>query len=218
MLKLNLGCGPIHAAGWINVDGSRRAWFASRLAPIDRWLVRRGVWPPTEFSAATCFADLRRPLPWPDGAAGAIYLGEMLEHLTRAGAMRLLHECFRVLAVGGLLRLRVPDNAHFWRSYLEEYDAQRARPRAEWTDTHARWVEMFFRDICVRRQWVGSFAHFHKWMWDEVSLTVALERVGFTGVERRAFLDSAISDIAALEVREDLTLEATKSPAAGRTK
>jgi predicted SAM-dependent methyltransferase len=141
---------------------------------------------------------------------GAIYLGEVLEHLTRAQALNLLHECWRVLCPGGVLRLRVPDNARFWRSYLRDYDAVRARPRSEWTDAHARWVDMFFRDIAVGRRWVASLTHFHKWMWDEVSLAVALERVGFTTVERRAFLDSAIPDIAAVEVREDLNLEATK--------
>src|SRR5262249_14378429 len=67
VLKLNLGCGPIQPAGWANLDGSRRAWFASRLPFADRWLVRCGLWPPTEFSAATGFVDLRRPLPWADG-------------------------------------------------------------------------------------------------------------------------------------------------------
>ena len=210
MLKLNLGCGPVQPAGWANIDGSLRAWFVSRLPSVDRWLVRWRLWPPTEFTAATAFVDLRKPLPWADEAASAIFLGEVLEHLTRDDAGRLLRECFRVLCPGGVLRLRVPDNARFWRNYLAAYDAMHARPRAEWTDAHARWVEMFFRDVCVQRRWVGSFTHFHKWMWDEVSLTVALERAGFTAVGRRAFLDSAIPDIAAVEVREDLTLEASK--------
>lgn len=210
MLKLNLGCGAIQPAGWVNVDGSRRAWLASRLPMLDRWLVRLRVCAPTEFGAATRFADLRRPLPWQSGSVSAIYLGEVLEHLARDEALRLLRECWRVLCGGGVLRLRVPDNVRFWRNYLAEYDAARARPRREWSDAHARWVEMFFRDVCVRRQWIGSFTHFHKWMWDEVSLSIALERVGFTGVARRAFLDSAIPDVAAVEMREDLNLEATK--------
>ena len=210
MLKLNLGCGPIQPAGWANLDGSRRAWFASRLPFADRWLVRCGLWPPTEFSAATGFVDLRRPLPWADEAANAIYLGEVLEHLAPDDAQRLLRECLRVLCAGGVLRVRVPDNARFWRNYLAEYDAVHARARAEWSDAHARWVEMFFRDVCVPRRWLGSFTHVHKWMWDEVSLTVALERAGFGAVERRAFLDSAIPDVAAVEVRDDLIIEATK--------
>src|SRR5262249_8695383 len=125
---------------------------------------------------------------------------------------RLLRECLRVLCAGGVLRVRVPDNARFWRNYLAEYDAVHARARAEWSDAHARWVEMFFRDVGVPHRWLGSFTHVHKWMWDEVSLTVALERAGFGAVERRAFLDSAIPDVAAVEVRDDLIIEATKPP------
>jgi predicted SAM-dependent methyltransferase len=210
MLKLNLGCGPVHAAGWVNVDGSRRAWVASRLPSVDRWLVRRKLWPPTEFGPTTMFTELRHRLPWADAAAEAVYLGEVLEHLTRADALRLLDECARVLRAGGVLRVRVPDNVRFWRNYLTEYDAIRARPRAEWSDAHTRWVEQFFRDIAVRRTWVGSFGHFHKWMWDEVSLTLALGRAGFVDVERRAFLDSAIADVAAVEMRDDLIMEARK--------
>jgi hypothetical protein len=50
-------------------------------------------------------------------------------------------------------------------------------------------------------------------MWDEVSLTLALEGVGFTGVRRRALFDSAIADVTAVETREDLTMEGAK-PAA----
>jgi SAM-dependent methyltransferase len=211
-LKLNLGCGPVQPPGWVNVDGSRRAWVASRLPLIDRLLVRCGVWPPTEFSPATHFADLTRPLEWPDGSASAIYLGEVLEHLRHADGLRLLAECLRVLAAGGILRLRVPDNARFWRNYLREYDAVHSQPRARWDDAHARWIGMFFADVSVSPRWFRSWKHYHKWMWDEVSLTVALERTGFAAVERRGFLDSAIPDVAAVETREDLTLEATKPP------
>jgi predicted SAM-dependent methyltransferase len=214
--RLNLGCGAVHAPGWINVDGARRAWVASRVPLLDHVLVRLRVWPPTEFSAATYFADLRRPLPWRTASASAVYLGEVLEHLVHEDAVRLLHECFRVLCSGGVLRLRVPDNARFWRNYVDQYDAVRALPRSAWNDAHARWVEMYFREICVRRQWLGSFTHFHKWMWDEVTLSVALTRIGFADVERRAFLDSAIPDVAAVEVRDDLQIEATKPSVVGR--
>ena len=210
MLKLNLGCGPVQPPGWVNVDGSRRAWVASRLSLLDRLLVRTGIWPQTEFDRHTHYANLLRDWPWGAGSAQAIYLGETLEHFTRDDAVRLLGKCFGVLSSGGVLRLRVPDGARFWANYLREYDAARSRPRGEWGDAHTRWVGMFFEYICVRRPWLGSFGHFHKWMWDDVSLILALERAGFVAVERRAYLDSAIADVAAVEVRDDLIVEGVK--------
>jgi predicted SAM-dependent methyltransferase len=208
MLKLNLGCGPVQPAGWVNVDGSRRAWLASRLPLLDRALVRCRLLPATEFTAATTFADLTRPLPWDAGVASAVYLGELLEHLTRDEARRLLGECRRVLAPGGIIRVRVPDGARFWAQYLRAYEAVRQRPRRAWDDAHTRWVEMFFRDVCVRPRLLTSAAHYHKWQWDEVSLTLALEAAGFADVTRRGLHDSAIPDVARVETRDDLIVEA----------
>jgi predicted SAM-dependent methyltransferase len=215
MLKLNLGCGPVQPAGWVNVDGSNRAWLASRLPWLDRLLVRLRLLPPTEFTAQTTWADLRRRLPWDDGTVDAIYLGEVLEHFTRDQGQRLLGECRRVLKPDGVLRLRVPDNANFWRQYLAEYDEVRSRPPAEWANDHTRWVALFFRDICTRPRRFGYAGHYHKWMYDEVSLTLALREAGFVA-QRRTYLDSAIADVAAVEVAQDLIMEARPAAATQR--
>ena len=213
MQKLNLGCGPVQPAGWINTDGSLRAWVASRLSWLDWLMVRLRIWPLTEFSRQTRFVQLHKRFPWPDNSADCVYLGEVLEHFTREDGMRLLAECFRVLKPGGVLRCRVPDNAEFWRNYLRDFDKSHSRPRSEWSLDHSRWVQMFFRDICVRRRWVGSYGHYHKWMYDEISLIRTFEQIGFVAVERRQFLDSAIPDVAAVETRDDLIVEGTKPPA-----
>jgi predicted SAM-dependent methyltransferase len=210
MHKLNLGCGPVQPEGWEIVDGSWRAWSASHLSWFDRLMTRLKLWPLTEFTRKTRFANLLKPLPWQTGSVDCIYLGEVLEHFTRQDGMRLLHDCFRILKPGGTIRVRVPDNARFWRNYLNQFDEAYRKPRQEWTESHSVWVEMFFRDICVRRSFRGSFGHFHKWMYDEISLTKTLEKVGFASVERRSFLDSSITDIKSVETHEDLTIEATK--------
>ncbi len=210
MQKLNLGCGPVQPAGWINVDASMRAWFASRLSWLDNLLVRLKLLPATEFNRNTKFADLTRRLPWDDNSVNCIYMGEVLEHFTRDEGSALLAECYRVLTTGGVLRLRVPDNARFWRNYIRDFDQTYARPRAEWTDTHTRWTEMFFHDICVRRRFLGSYGHYHKWMYDEISLVHAFERAGFVDVQRREYLESAIEDVGAVENRPDLIVEGRK--------
>jgi predicted SAM-dependent methyltransferase len=208
--KVNLGCGPIQPDGWENVDGSIRAFFASRLPWLDGALTRVGLWPPTEFNRMTRFANLQKRLPWSDNEVDCVYLGEVLEHFTRLDGLRLLSECFRILRPGGIIRVRVPDNGRFWRQYVQELDAALAKPPAEWTEDHSRWVEMFFRDICVQRRVTGSYGHFHKWMYDEISLIKTFQRVGFVNVSRRDYLDSAIPGVRDVESHADLTVEGTK--------
>jgi hypothetical protein len=44
---LNLGSGHINPEGWINVDGSNRAWLASRWPLVDRTLVFLRILSPT---------------------------------------------------------------------------------------------------------------------------------------------------------------------------
>ena len=208
-VKLNLGCGPIHAAAWVNVDGSNRAWLASRLSWLDRLLVSLRLVAPTEFSAATVYANLLRRFPWRDKSVEAIYMGEMLEHFTQEEGERVLRECYRVLRPGGLLRIRVPDNAHFWKKYLEEYESTKDKPRVQWCLSHTRWTAMYFQDICVRRpRFWQSMGHYHKWMYDEISLTLLLESIGFQDVERKKFHDSRIPHIEEVETTEMLIVEA----------
>jgi predicted SAM-dependent methyltransferase len=137
-------------------------------------------------------------------------MGEVLEHFTAQEGLHLLGECWRVLKPGGTIRVRVPDNARFWRNYLKEFDEAHQRPRQEWTVNHTRWIDLFFRDICVRPKLWRSIGHYHKYMYDEISLIRTLEGVGFIGAERRGFLDSAIEDVRVVETRDDLTVEATK--------
>jgi predicted SAM-dependent methyltransferase len=209
-LKLNLGCGPVQPPGWVNVDGSNRAKLASRLNWLDRFLVAVRIIPPTEFNRQTTIFDIRKPFPYQPGAVAAIYAGEMLEHFTYAQAQAFLAECLRVLAPGGVLRVRVPDNYEFWSNYVREFEEVRTRPRSEWNDHHARWTSMFFRDICVRRPGLSSMGHFHKWAYDEVSLILEFERAGFTGVEKLGLHDSRIEDVSVVETRTNLIVEGVK--------
>jgi predicted SAM-dependent methyltransferase len=195
--------------GWVNIDNSYRARFASRLPLLDRLLVNAHVIPRTDFKPGLRGVNLDRPLPWPTGSASAVYGGEVLEHFTRESGARLLAECFRVLVPGGIIRMRVPDNARFWSNYLAEYEAMKQRPRAEWSTAHTRWIEMFFREIATGDKW-QSRGHYHKWMYDEISLILTLENVGFGDVRRMPYLESRIPDVNLVEVRDDLIVEGVK--------
>lgn len=210
-MKLNLGCGPVQPSGWINADGSNRAWLASRLPWLDRLLVILHLIDSTEFNKQTFYVDLLCQLPWKDRSVDVIYMGEILEHFTREEGEKVLRECYRILKPSGILRLRVPDNAFFWANYVKEYEQVKKKPRSQWSLNHARWIEMFFKDVCINRPKIWqSIGHYHKWMYDEVSLTLLIESIGFNNVQRKAFRQSAISQIEDVEIREDLIIEAVR--------
>lgn len=210
MIKLNLGCGPVQPLDWINVDGSNRAWLASRYNWFDNLLVKAKVISVTEFKSSTVYANLNRRLPWSENKVDSVYLGEVLEHFTKADGAALIAECFRVLKSGGVIRCRVPDNYRFWKNYINDYEATVSKSPEHWTLEHSKWVEMFFRDICVKHKRFASYGHFHKWMYDEVSLSLLFKTVGFTQIERKKYLDSRIDNVKAVETHEDLTIEAIK--------
>jgi predicted SAM-dependent methyltransferase len=217
--RLNLGCGHIQPQGWVNADGSNRARFAARLYWLDRLMTWFGILSPTEFGSHTKILNLLKPLPYRDGTVGAIYAGELWEHFEYPDAERLTHECFRVLADGGVLRVCVPDGPSWWRRYLEVFDAEVEKPRGERDAGRLReMITLYFREICTRKLWLRSMGHTHKWQFDEIQLVDMFERCGFTEVSRMHRHESRIEGVGAVETRYDsfLMVEGVKPPVVPR--
>src|SRR5438128_2178234 len=86
------------------------------VAPASR---NRSAAAPAEavFPAGIVRTDVRRGLPYPDGAAGYVYSSHMIEHMARWQGLALVRECARVLAPGGILRLATPDLAGVTGAY-----------------------------------------------------------------------------------------------------
>jgi predicted SAM-dependent methyltransferase len=209
--KLNLGCGPVQPSGWVNIDGSRRAWLAARFGWLDRLLMRAHLLAPTEFGPMVRVHDLKKPLPFANDSVSCIYSGELWEHLELPDAMRLTRECRRVLAPGGVLRICVPDGAAFWRRYLEIYDEEMARPASARGAKRLRdHVQLFFNDIATRRIWLGSLGHFHKWQFDEVQLLQLFGDAGLIEVSRMRFHESRIPGVERVERADFLIVEGVK--------
>lgn len=209
--RVNLGCGPVIVDGWVNVDGSLRAWLVSHAWPLDRLLVRLQVLPETAFSPRITFCNLKKPLPWQTNSVAAIYAGEVWEHLEYPDGQRLTAECYRVLKPGGVLRLCVPDGVAFWQRYLAIFEEERARePALRDVQRLHRHVQMYYDDICTRVASLKSFSHFHKWQYDEIQLIDLMDRSGLSEVSRQEFGVSRIPDIGRLERSNFLIVEGVK--------
>ena len=176
-LRLHLGAGTHRLPGWVNVD-------VLGMAPDLHW-------------------DLRRRLPFPDGAAEAVFLEHVLEHFTLADGLDLLEECRRVLRPGGIVRVGVPDFGRYLVSYAGDGEfVERLRPGRP------------TRLIAVGEVALG---HGHRSVWDGETLELALTEAGFTDVRCRLFGDSALAPAPDNPAREPETVYAEGTRTDGLT-
>lgn len=91
-LKVNIGCGPFKAEGWLNVD-------------LDK--------------SADLQTDIRYGLPFSDGSCRFIFSEHVFEHLDLEELRKLLADCYRVLEPGGAIRIIMPNLACLIRAYSE---------------------------------------------------------------------------------------------------
>jgi hypothetical protein len=142
-LKLHLGSGGNNLPGWVNID------LVGARADV--------VW------------DLRRPLPFAHRVASAVFLEHVLEHMTVAEGMAVLHHALDVLVPGGVIRVGVPDAGLYARSYAGGDGAiDELRPGRP---TRMLALGEVFQE------------HGHVSAWDGETLALVVDAVGFTGAE-----------------------------------
>lgn len=167
--NLCLGSGAAPLAGWTNVDleGSPEL----RL-------------------------DLRDRLPFPTASAHRIYSEHLIEHLELEDGLRLLRECRRLLAPGGVLRIATPDLEALVDAYREDWRAQDwvQWPCHRFLDSAARMLNMAFR------------AWGHRHLYDAEELELRLREAGFTELQRCALGASEHPELGGLETRSDSKL------------
>jgi SAM-dependent methyltransferase len=135
------------------------------------------------------FGDIVKGLPVTDGSAEGVYASHVLEHLSLADFWAALDNTFRLLKPGGIFRLVIPDLEIRAQKYLEKLNAGDAEANIWFMRTTNLGLEHRKRGVEAWARGVfGNSAHL--WMWDERSMTAALEKVGFTGVRRCSFGDS----------------------------
>ena len=167
-LRLHQGCAGNHLEGWVNLDLYR---------PGRRLELR---W------------DLRRGIPFEASTVDAIFSEHLLEHLSVASTLRLLHESYRVLRPSGTLRIGVPDLERYVNAYLGD-DPLIGLVRSGRPTVGLAFTEPFF-------------LHGHRSMYDFETLALLLRDAGFGLVERSRHGQSRISPVPDSQSREAETL------------
>jgi len=209
-LRLNLGCGLLTHPKWVNVDGSWNARLA-RHPFLRKTLAGLNLLTPDKagvpWSREILIHDIRKPLPFPDSSAEAVYASHVLEHLYREQGQQLIAECFRVLMKGGIIRVVVPDLRAIVNEYVgekwtgETTQAQNGSPPADVFNERLlmRSSSPPKGNVLARIYEAWQDFHSHKWMYDEQSLAHLLRSGGFTDVIRRDYGESEIEGITDVE-------------------
>lgn len=160
-----LGPGPKAPVGWVTVGA-----------------------PPADISF-----DLMDGLPFKSGTLEFIYLSHVLEHLYYpSGALGLLTECYRVLKVGGVMRVVVPNIGAYLEAYVAKDETFFRDRRSYWTDLPET-VDPLYECLNYAGAYddPASFFDAHKFGYDATLLHAALLQAGFTKVERSSYQGSA---------------------------
>lgn len=154
-VKLHLGCGDHILASWFNTD----------LNPL--------------FEAVEPL-DVTLPFDIPSGSVDLIFTEHLIEHLPYSDGRHMILECFRVLRVGGILRVATPDilflidlmtnRSELNRSYVEWATRTFLADAPHASSTFV--VNNFFRD------WG------HQFIYDEDTLSGLLTEAGFSDITR----------------------------------
>ena len=130
---LNIGCGRRYHRDWVNLD----------LDSTDPAIIRH---------------DVTRGVPFEPSQFEAVYHSHLLEHLRPEQGEGLIHECFRVLKPGGILRIVVPDLERIARLYLETHE-QAWDGDAE-SVVNYNWMKLELLDQMVREKSGGRMGRY----------------------------------------------------------
>lgn len=154
------------------------------------------------------YADVVRGIPVPDASVDVLYTSHMLEHVDRYEAGMFLAEAKRVLKIGGVLRVVVPDLRMLVESYIAHGDADAfvlatllAVPKP--------------RGILQRIKVATIGGRHHHWMYDAHSLCMLLSKYGFKETATLGPGETRITNYGALNLyerhEESIYVEAVRS-------
>lgn len=182
--RVNVACGPEALPDHVNLD-----LFSLGRPDVIAW-------------------DCRRRLPFADASVRGIRVEHFLEHLDpREELPQFLVDCYRVLEMGGVLRVIVPDAGRFVSAYCSGDGPSFAE---------LGWPEPFPGDLPTRMDVLNHIFHQwheHRWGYDEENLRLRLDAAGFRHVARMGFgrsLDGALAQDRAVHAPYSLYMDAVK--------
>ena len=115
------------------------------------------IWTWSRLDPEVIRCNITEGLPFSAGSFDAVYHSHVLEHLSPTSGQNLLHECFRVLRPGGILRTVVPDLEQIAQLYLKSHQQAWSN---ECLDANYQWMKLELLDQLVRDQSGGQMGRY----------------------------------------------------------
>lgn len=161
MKYLNIGCGSFYSTKdkWTNLD------FSSK----DEHVIEH---------------NLLLGIPFVDESFDFVYHSHILEHFSKNDGVKLMHECFRVLNPGSVLRIAVPDLEQIIRNYLRLLEKGIQNPNDDAIRADYDWMLLEMYDQTVRNTAGGQMA---KYLLQDkmINEDFVYERIGHEGKSMR---------------------------------
>ena len=151
--KLQLGAGESNPEGWINSD----------IKPIGN----------------SIYLDVTESFPFESGSIHYIFAEHLIEHVPWESGIKMLKECYRVLAPGGKLRLITPNlNRHVY--VLQNPDDPRSK---KYLAAHQRMFTWPTTPVAAAYDFNKNMREWgHVFLYDPATLRKSLELAGFTDI------------------------------------
>lgn len=176
--KLQLGAGGNAPAGWINSD--------------------------IEPSREEIYLDAASRYPFGDGSFQYIFAEHVIEHIPWEAGLRMLRECYRVLAKGGKIRIITPDLSRFVMLLNGQIDSE-ARQFLT-AKSHAEAIPV----TAVQNAYIFNreFSEYgHKFLYDAPTLQKTFELAGFKEIRYRKVTDETDPVFRQAELRTNHPLQ-----------
>ncbi len=202
-VALNLGCGLEVHNNWFNIDGSFNAFLSRFPIFIIRIAYRfsgsRNHYTEDEYikilkNNKFFQYNLKYGIPVKSNSVDFIFSCHFIEHLSKNDAKFLMHECYRVLKKGGVIRTVIPDLDH---AITLMNNGEKSKALNDY----------FF----IEEGEITDFSR-HKYMYDFDLFKKLLNSYTFTNVTKYEFQNGKVPNIDILDNRSDdsIYIEATK--------
>ena len=183
MKKLHLGCGRNMIGGWINTDLNMVKFPSGpkHLDVTDKFSIR-------EKRKDGIIID--------DNSIDYIFSEHLIEHLIYQEGKFMLEECFRVLKVGGKIRISTPDLKFLIDIYTDDKTDLQKR-YIDYSVNHRAYDISIGTDTFIINNYVRCWGH--TFIYDEKTLKSLFESIGFSNVKSCLIAESEDENLKDLE-------------------
>lgn len=221
-MRLNIASGAnVFPRPWVNTDLTDiEEQYLRHLRGLD--LSQMGGWPPEQVALSQAITrgdivfvqrDLLKGFPdYEDGSCEALYAGQLVEHLNPIHELpRFLGECWRLLKVGGVMRITTPCLGRILSAYMGKTLDSFASEQPDFYRSASPEMQLSYLMFgasgpgCTRTNYEG---HFH--CWAEGDLIAMVKSVGFRSVVSARTPTEPFAQCQDFGLSHSMALEATK--------